>query len=406
MVAVARTLESFAGIVGADHVREALPADSVGGVVPRMVVSPADESQVAAVLAAATADHLSVTPRGGGTKLDWGSPPRRCDIVLATARIAGIVDHEPADMVCVVRAGTPLDELQQTLATAQGFRQRLMLDPAHGSAATVGGVVATAASGPLRTRFGTPRDLVIGAGFVLADGTVGRSGGKVVKNVAGFDVAKLLVGSMGTLAVITDVAVRLHPLPGASRTVVLESRSIDDLCSFARGVARLQVAPSVVDLHWPEGLAVVRFDSSERSATLQADRVTRDLGGRVLEEDEAASLASRLAGAPWADHGAVCALAVLPIHVTELLASIAGVCDAVVMRPLLGTGEARFTPDAEAAVRAAAQRCGGRLVFRRGRAGGAQDSEIDPVALELMGSVKRQLDPSGTLSPGRQAGGI
>ncbi len=406
MRAADRAADVFAGIVGADHVREAKPADSVGGVAPRMVVSPGDESQVAAVLAAATADRLSVTPCGGGTKLDWGAPPRRCDIVLSTTRIAGIVDHEPADLVCVVRAGTPLAVLQQTLASTKGFRQGLMLDPAHGDAATVGGVVATAASGPLRTRFGTPRDLVIGAGFVLSDGTVGRSGGKVVKNVAGFDVAKLLVGSMGTLAVITEVAVRLHPLPEASRTVILESRSIDVLCSFARGVARLQVTPSVVDLHWPEGIVLARFDSSERGATLQADRVTRGLGGRVLSDDEAVSLMSGFQGSPWSNHSTVGALAVLPKRVEELVSSIAGVCDAVVMRPLLGTGEARFTPDVEATVRTAAERCGGRLMLRRGRPGGEPDCDTDAVALELMRSVKGQLDPAGTLSPGRQVGGI
>jgi len=405
MVAAGSALDVFAGIVGADHVREAGAADAVGGVVPRVVVSPADEAQVVDVLAAATAEGLSVTPRGGGTKLDWGSPPRRCDIVLSTARIAGIVDHEPADLVCVVRAGTPLAALQQTLASTRGFRQRLMVDPAHGDAATLGGVVATAASGPLRTRFGTPRDLVIGLGFVLSDGTIGRSGGKVVKNVAGFDVAKLLVGSMGTLAVITEVAVRLHPLEEASRTVLFESRSIDDLCAFASGIVRLQVTPSVVDLHWPEGLAIARFDSSEDGATLQADRVTRTLGGRVLGDGEVASMTSRYGGSPWSGPGTVGAVAVLPMRVAELVASIADVCDAVVMRPLLGTGEARFTPDAEAAVRAAAMRCGGRMTLRRGSSGEPEDG-VDPVALDLMRSVKRQLDPAGTLSPGRQVGGI
>ena len=406
MVAAERALDVFAAIVGADHVREARPADAVGEVVPRVVVSPADEPEVAAVLAAATRERLTVVPRGGGTKLGWGMPPRRCDVVLSTARIAGIVDHEPADLVCVVRAGTPLAALQRTLASTAGFRQRLMLDPAHGDAATVGGVVATAASGPLRTRFGTPRDLVIGAAFVLADGTAGRSGGKVVKNVAGFDVAKLLVGSLGTLAVITEVAVRLHPLPEASRTVLLESRSIEDLCSCARGLARLQVTPSVVDLHLPDGLVLVRFDSSERGATLQAERVIREIGGRMVRDGEAASLASRYERSPWSEDGAVAALAVLPARVAELVTSIAGMCDAVVMRPLLGTGEARFTPDAATAVRAAAERCGGRVTVRRGRADGEPEGGIDAVALDLMRSVKAQLDPAGTLSPGRMAGGI
>ena len=197
MTSVAPEHDLFTELVGAAHVRVADASDAVCGVVPSLVVSPADEEEVASVLSAATARGLAVVARGGGTKIDWGWPPERCDVVLSTSRIEGIVDHEPADLVCVVRAGTTLSHLQETLASAPGFRQRLMLDPPQGDAATIGGMLATAASGPLRTRFGTPRDLVIGASFVLSDGTVGRSGGKVVKNVAGFDVAKLLIGSLG-----------------------------------------------------------------------------------------------------------------------------------------------------------------------------------------------------------------
>ncbi len=161
----------------------------------------------------------------------------------------------------------------------------------------------------------------------------------------------------------------------------------------------------MVDLHLPDGVVLVRFDSSERGAALQADHVTRDLGGRVLSDGEAASLAGRYEGSPWTHQGDVAALAVLPTRVAELLELLAGVCDAVVMRPLLGTGEARFTPDASEAVRAAAERCGGRMIVRRGRSSQPEDG-IDPVALELMRSVKRQLDPAGTLSPGRMVGGI
>jgi len=405
MVATASNLRVFSAIVGSKYVRAANADDAVRGASPKAVVSPADEEEVAAVLTAASTHHLAVVTRGGGTKLDWGAPPTRCDLILSTSRIEGIVDHEPADLVCVARAGTTLAVLQEQLASTAGFRQRLMLDPPHGDAATLGGVVATAASGSLRTRFGTPRDLVIGASFVLADGTVGRSGGKVVKNVAGFDVAKLLVGSLGTLAVITEIAFRLHPLPSASRTVVLESRSVDDLCAFARAVGRMQVTPSVVDLHWPEGLVVVRFDSSEQGAEVQAKRVTAEIGGRALEGRDETAMTDALAGSAWQGSGDLAALAVLPSRVGELLTSMSGgICDTVVLRPLLGTGEVRFPPAEADAVRAAVRNAGGRLLIKRG------DEEpvgvADDVALDLMRSVKRRLDPAGTLSPGRQIGGI
>jgi glycolate oxidase FAD binding subunit len=405
MVATAVNPKVFADLVGADHVRDAAPGDAVRGVAPSVVVSPADQSEVVAVLAAATSNGLAVVARGGGTKLAWGAAPARCDVVLSTSRIEGIVDHEPADLVCVVRAGTTLAGLQERLGATPGFRQRLMLDPPQGADATLGGVIATAASGPLRTRFGTPRDLVIGASFVLSDGTVGRSGGKVVKNVAGFDVAKLLVGSLGTLAVITEIAFRLHPLPPASRTVVLESRSVDELCLFAAAVGRLQVTPSVVDLHWPEGLVVVRFESSDHGAEVQAQRVACELGGRILAENEEPAILDALLGSPWQGAGSVAALAVLPSRVNMLLSSMSGgMCEALVLRPLLGTGEVRFAPDAADAIHASVRAAGGRCAIRRGD--DAQPVDTDEVALDLMRSVKRRLDPAGTLSPGRQIGGI
>jgi glycolate oxidase FAD binding subunit len=400
MVATARSLGMFSDIVGSDHVHEASAGDAVRGVSPSAVVSPADEAEVAAVLRAATEHHIAVVARGGGTKIDWGAPPVQCDVILSTTRIEGIVDHEPADLVCVVRSGTTLAALQERLVSTPGFRQRLMLDPPHGDGATLGGVVATAASGSLRTRFGTPRDLVIGAGFVLADGTVGRSGGKVVKNVAGFDIAKLLVGSLGTLAVVTEIAFRLHPLPPASRTVVLESRSVDELCAFARAVGRLQVTPSVVDLHWPEGVVVIRFDSSEEGAAVQANRVTRDAGGHVLTEQDEVAMTTKLAGSAWRGSGVVGTLAVLPSRIGELLTSMSGgMCDALVLRPFLGTGEVRFPTDTADAVRTAVRNAGGRLAIKRGDEDGVDDG--DAVAVELMRSVKRRLDPAGTLSPGR-----
>jgi glycolate oxidase FAD binding subunit len=404
-VSTSQELSLFTELVGAAHVRIAGAEDSVGGVTPRLVVSPADESEVASVLSAATARGLAVVARGGGTKLEWGSPPERCDVVLSTSRIAGIVDHEPADLVCVVRAGTPLALLQETLAAARGFRQRLMLDPLHGEAATIGGVVATAASGPLRTRFGTARDLVIGASFVLSDGTVGRSGGKVVKNVAGFDVAKLLVGSLGALAVITEVAFRLHPVPDESRTVLLESRSVSDLCGFALRVGRLQVTPSLVDVHWPQGVALVRLDSSDTGAGVQAERVVHDAGGRIVSDSEAVDLYASVAESPWNGEGTVGAVAVLPSRAAELLSTLSATCDAVALRPLLGIGDVRFAPQALETVRGAVRAAGGRLVVRRGD-GPSAGTVDDPVALELMRSVKLQLDPSRTLSPGRHVGGI
>ena len=390
------------------HVRDARAGDAVGGVVPRLVVSPADEAEVASVLSAATARGLAVVARGGGTKLDWGSPPERCDIVLSTARIDGY--RRPRARGPGLRRARRDDarELQETPRVGTG------VPPAPDARSRrraprrrVGGVVATAASGPLRTRFGTPRDLVIGASFVLADGTVGRSGGKVVKNVAGFDVAKLLVGSLGTLAVITEVAVPPPPAP----------RGVDGRSCSSRG-------PSTSSARSRTAVGTAAGDAERRRPPLAGGRRGRALrqlgarrgrpgrarraatsGGRILAGDEeAASAAAARGDRPWHGAGRVGAVAVLPSRVAEFLSSIVGAtCDALVLRPLLGTGEVRFAPEAvgRRSRRGARVRRPPGDQARRRAVGGRR--RIDPVALDLMRSVKRQLDPARTLSPGRQA---
>lgn len=311
-----------------------------------------------------------------------------------------ILEYEPGDLTCIVESGLRLSALQAALDL---HGQRFSLDPPGDP--TLGECLLENLSGPLSHRFGTMRDLVLGVTVVLPDGTRASSGGKVVKNVAGFDVAKLLVGSLGTLAVITEVAFRLHPVPAASRTVALESRSVLDLCTFATRLGRMQVTPSVVDLHWPEGVVLARFDSSDLGATVQAERVTAELGGRILTDAEQAALTTALVGSPWTGDGLVGALAVLPSRVGEFLSSMSATCDAVALRPLLGTGDVRFAPEARDMVASAVRAIGGRLVIRRGYGITAGEAE-DGVALDLMRSVKRQLDPARTLSPGRQVGGI
>ncbi len=157
-------------------------------------------------------EGLTVRVRGGGTKLGWGTPAQDPDLELSTASLDQLLEHNVGDLTAVLEPGVPLARAQERFAEAG---QMLALDPplGEGGAATVGGVLATADSGPLRHRYGAPRDLVLGMTVVLADGTVARSGGHVIKNVAGYDIAKLFSGSFGTLGLILQVAVRLHPLP-------------------------------------------------------------------------------------------------------------------------------------------------------------------------------------------------
>ena len=154
---------------------------------------------------------------GGGTDLGVGAPPAGVDMVLRTGRLDRVVEHSPSDQIVVEpRPGCPW---RRCNAPSPAHRQRLAIDPPFAEQATVGGVVAANAFGPRRSRYGTARDLIIGISIVRADGVAARGGGKVVKNVAGFDLPRLLVGSLGTLGLITTVTFRLHPLPEASATV-------------------------------------------------------------------------------------------------------------------------------------------------------------------------------------------
>jgi glycolate oxidase FAD binding subunit len=372
------------------------------------VLAPADEAGVAEALRAASAAQRTVVVRGGGTKAGWGRTGREPDAELSTARLAGAVSHEPGDLICVAAAGTRLSDLQATLGTAEGHRQRLMLDPPYGDDQTIGGVVAANASGPLRTRYGAPRDLVIGARFVLADGTIGATGGRVVKNVAGYDLSKLLCGSLGTLAVLTQVAFRLHPVAEDARTVALDNAPAEALAAFAARLATAPVVPAACEVVWPGGGLLLRLESSAEGAERQAELAAELApGARVLDAHEASERWAAHARRPWDGDGCVAAVGVPPSRLVDLLRLAAELDAEVVLRAPIGVGEVRVAADPAAVrtLRAGVEALGGHLALRRST---PELDELvwpalDPVAADLMRAVKAQLDPAGTLAPGRHA---
>jgi FAD/FMN-containing dehydrogenase len=197
-------------LIGAEFVR--VSEDSI-------TVSPANTQQVSEILRFASENNLTVTPTGGSTKQSWGNEiqpnPTKTNIRLELTRLNRVIEHPWQDLTCTVQAGCTWQQLQQALAKHGQF---VALDPLWPERATVGGILATNDSGTLRHRYGSLRDLVIGMTLVLADGTIARSGGKVVKNVAGYDLCKLVTGSFGTLAIITEATFRLHPLPQQVQT--------------------------------------------------------------------------------------------------------------------------------------------------------------------------------------------
>ncbi len=402
--------------------RAGQPSDEVLGVLPRQVVVPQSLAEVSEVMAWANSEGLKVVPTGLGTKLDRGAPPKRCDILLDLSGLNRIVEHAAGDLTVTVQAGVRLSDLQGALAQA---RQFLALDPpVPGS---IGGLIATADSGPRRLRYGGVRDLILGATFVRADGVVARGGGKVVKNVAGYDMPKLLTGSLGTLGVVVEATFRLHPLPAASSTVMVECSSPLEIGRRVRAILHSTLTPTCLDYFADEagGALAVRFESSPRSVEAQA-AVAGELWG-----DAARVLSGEAEAALWLGFEEVTATGGEDVQARQVstTSDLLGLLDkaqraasraevALSVRAHVGHGHALLrwhAPSADQALpllqkaRAEAEALDSNLVLWR--APMQVRREIDPWgavgdALSLMRRVKAQFDPNGTLNPGRFVGGI
>ena len=222
---------------------ETLARYAVDGITPRAVLFPASEAEVASALRAAAAEGAVVVPWGGGTKQDLGNPIEGADFVLSLERLDQVVEYVPADMTITVQAGMRLAALQ-ALTVSHG--QTVPLDAPRAAQATIGGIVATAASGPRRMAYGGVRDLVLGVRLALADGRVIKAGGKVVKNVAGYDMPKLVIGSLGTLGVITEVSLRLRPRPADTRTLLFGFAGLGEALPAAEAILNSELLPATV----------------------------------------------------------------------------------------------------------------------------------------------------------------
>jgi glycolate oxidase FAD binding subunit len=243
---------------------------------PSIVLEPPDVPTLAAMLQWADRDRITLAPRGGGTK--WGriSQTPRIDAVLSTRRLNEPVVHCPGDLTATLPAGATLAAVNDILGR-QG--QRLPLDPIAGDRATVGGIVATNDSGPGRLKHGSPRDLIIGIEMVLADGRMAKAGGRVVKNVAGYDLARLLCGSLGSLAVITRATFRLAPVAPASRTLVAQLADSRALGDVVLALIASPLVPAAIELESPPSRILVRFETTEQASDQQA-AVAGDLCSR------------------------------------------------------------------------------------------------------------------------------
>ncbi|PYT79245.1 MAG: hypothetical protein DMG40_17185 [Acidobacteria bacterium] len=274
MTPTSATLESnFRAVLGADQIRPATPADTVCGVQPQLALEPSTEQQLAEALGLANESKLAVLPRGGGTKLGWGNPPSRADVILSTARLNKVIEHAWADLTATVEAGCTIKALQETLAQ---HGQRLALDPLWPERATIGGILSTNDSGALRLRFGALRDLIIGVTIALPDGTLARSGGKVVKNVAGYDLPKLVTGALGTVGVITRAVFRLHPLPHHTRSFTISVSSPQEAQELILTIQDSKLAHVALQSHLcqetPPSIDIL-FEGTEAGLDAQAARL-------------------------------------------------------------------------------------------------------------------------------------
>jgi glycolate oxidase FAD binding subunit len=414
--------------LGDDAVGDDTGAFAIAGRSPACVVSPASVVQVREVLSLAHERRLAVVPCGNGTHLHVGSPPARYDIALSLRRLSRVVAHEAADMTVTVEAGASLAALNSRLA-ATG--QWLPFDPPRRDRVTIGGLIAGDLNGPLRLSQGKVRDSLIGITVVLADGAVVKGGGKVVKNVAGYDLAKLFTGSAGTLGVIVEATFKIRPRPEATRIVWLPAENLKAAWEVAAAIAEMAVAPlflEIVDVAAATeaglGSAGVAVGLGGIAEELEAQQAVLSrlpaVTSRVLDEDEASRVGDWLRDFPC-QSPVTARVSLLPTGLLALLPRVSAEAAArrlavqFVVHAGNGVARAHIEGDEAQAVlfcewlRITVREHGGWVVFDRLADG--LHGRVDPFgnpgsAVLLMQGIKHQLDPDAVLSPGRFVGGI
>src|SRR5881628_3473591 len=436
MPTAARTIgDALVTIAGREGVQDddrARTAAAVDGQRPRWVVRPASIDQLGRIVALAHDDGLAIVPRGGGSALELGHPPARVDVLVDLSGLDQVLEYNPDDLTITVQAGITAGTLAALVAPR---RQFLALDPPGAAARTLGGMTATNASGPLRARYGTMRDLLLGVRFVQADGVMTWGGAKVVKSVSGYDVPKLMVGALGTLGVLGELTLRLHPEPESEATWLAV---FTDLAAAQAFVARLvdsTVQPSRVELLNRAGLAAcgagdgpaavaVSIGTAEEAVRAQGETVTRfarEAGASLLPLGAsfwaAHAEATALDGAIVLSVGTLVTLVGETAAETERAVAAAGVAATLTGAATLGSLRAAFPAVEPRAVRTLVERLraflapvGGGVIIQRAPAAvrAAVDpwGPVEPGALSLMRGLKDEFDAKRVLNPGRFVGGL
>ncbi len=401
-------------------------ADTFLGVRPSRVFRPGSLEEAEEAVRQSAGEGLRLAFVGGGTELQLGAPPSALDAVISTQGLGRVLEYAPLDQIVTVEAGVTVAALQALL---RDKGQMLALDPPWADRATVGGVVATNAFGPRRTRYGSVRDLIIGVTLIRADGTRAKGGGKVVKNVAGFDLPKLMVGSLGSLGLISTVTFRLHPLPETSSTLVFSRAAPPALGRVVAEMRKAQLEPAAVAALWSEsGLDIgCRFEGFDAGVRKQRDALSAlghglDLPVEILDGSAADGFWNRQASVREAPATVRAKLATLPTELPRAAAEVwpllreALQAPRAVFYPTLGLSFVAGNMSDAGAVAASVARArealagrGGHLVLHAAPPELRARTDVwgpTPAAAVLFRRVKDALDPEHRLAPGRAVGGL
>jgi glycolate oxidase FAD binding subunit len=382
---------------------------------PEPVLQPRTPEALAAALRDASSQKQSIVIRGAGTKMDWGRPAERIDAFLETRGLNRILAHQHGDLTATIEAGASLADVNTALAR---YGQWLPLDPAFADRATIGGLLATNDYGPLRHRYGTPRDLVIGVQLATADGTLAKAGGQVVKNVAGYDLGKLVTGSFGSLAVIISATFKLSPLPTSSKTLAVTVENDARLGEIVKQMMASQLEPLAFELRSAKASRyeiIIRFASLPAVVDAQIGQARALLGPLapaidVIDGDAEQALWRDHHARMWSARGAIVRVSWLPATITPAVGELKRIGPEIELlgRAALGAGLLRIDADTDTQARVIARlrqsTFFGNIVVLRGS--DALKAAVDVWGSmgdrePLLASLKRALDPHNTLNAGR-----
>jgi glycolate oxidase FAD binding subunit len=422
-------ISEFASIVGENAVdtwentkisqQSHIQRGIVDGDLPSCVIYPQNQTQLSASVKLIRSKRWRVLICGNGSKLNWGGLPKHVDVVISTARLNQLIEHAAGDLTITVEAGMKFSQLQALVATKNQF---LPIDPTAADTATIGGIIATGDNGSLRQRYGSLRDHVLGVTIVRSDGEIAKAGGRVVKNVAGYDLMKLFTGSYGTLGIIAQVTLRLYPIQEASATVLLVGNA-DAVASAAKILKGSALTPTQADLISTQLVAnlglgtglglIVRFQSIAESVAEQSKRLLEvgeklGLQSTSYSEDEA-KLWERLQQQmqPQQTNAEItCKIGVSPTKAVEILSQVeVGLIH-------LGSGLGILHLENSSIIASTRSRCeqnGGFLTILTAPMEVKQKFDVwgyKGNALEIMQRIKQQFDPENILNPGKFVGGI